>query len=81
MSKHRHSQLRAYLPYIWAEESVKDVDPWWMVSNAIHNFNYNRSLVFKPGHVLTMDESMSAFRPRKTATGESTIEYERLINT
>lgn len=73
MTRHRHSQIRAYLAYIWADDSIQHDDPWWMIIRGIDEFNHNRSLIFKPGPILTIDEIMSAFRPRKSATGESNL--------
>ena len=70
MTKHRHSQLRTYFSFIFADDSIKDADPWWMVSSGVRAFNHNRRTVFRPARILVMDESMSAYKPRTTASGE-----------
>ena len=70
MTKHRHSQLRKYFSFLYANESQKQTDPWWMVSDGIRAFNHNRRETFKPSGVMVLDESMSAYKPRTTKTGE-----------
>ena len=70
MTKHRHSQLRKYFSFLYANESQKQTDPWWMASDGIRAFNHNRRETFKPSGVMVLDESMSAYKPRTTKTGE-----------
>ena len=70
MSKHRHSQLRKYFSFIFADDGLKPTDPWWMVSPGIRAFNHNRRMLFRPSSTLVMDEAMSAYVPQTTATGE-----------
>ena len=69
MTKSRHSVIRKYFSYIFADEGIKERDPWWMVSQGIAAFNHNRKTVVCPCDRLVLDESMSAYRPRTTATG------------
>ena len=70
MTCHRHLQIRKYFSFIFADEKLKDDDPWWMVSTGIEEFNKNRSMTFRPSNIRVLDESMSAWRPRTSATGE-----------
>ena len=70
MTKHRHSQLRKYFSFLYANDAKMQDDPWWMVADGIAAFNHNRLNSFRPSKVMALDESMSAYRPRTTKTGE-----------
>ena len=70
MTKHRHSQLRKYFSYLYANEAKRTTDPWWMATDAISAFNHNRRESFSQSQYEVIDESMSAFRPRTTKTGK-----------
>ena len=70
MTSYRHAQIRKYFPYLFANEDKMATDPWWQVSEGIDQFNASRKTYFRPGRTLVLDESMSAFRPRTTTTGE-----------
>lgn len=69
MTNYRHRQIRKYFPYLFANEDKKQTDPWWQVSQGIEDFNLTCKKAVKPGLKMVLDESMSAFRPRTTATG------------
>ena len=70
MTKHRHTQIRRYFSFFFADETKVETDPWWQIIAGIDSFNHNRRMGFKPSRVRCMDESMSAYCPRTTATGE-----------
>ena len=70
MTKYRHTQIRRYFSYFFADERKKSTDPWWPVIGGINAFNHNRNSLFNSSNVRIMDESMSAFRPRTTPKGK-----------
>jgi hypothetical protein len=70
MSLKRFHQIKRVFPFIFADEDRKqNDDPWWQIASAFHQFNENRQLTLAGSNISPMDESMSAFRPRTTATG------------
>ena len=69
MTKYRHTQIRRYFSFFFAEETQKESNPWWQVIGGIKGFNHNCRTVFTASHVRCMDEMMSAFCPQTTATG------------
>ena len=73
MTRHRHSQIRRYFSFLFADENKKCEDPWWQVVAGIDGFNHNRRSVFSPSRVRVLDELMSAFRPRTSPTGTCTL--------
>ena len=70
MTLYRHKQIRRFFHYLFSNEEKKATDPWWQVSGGIEEFNRTRKKMVQPGNVMVIDESMSAFRPRTTATGK-----------
>ena len=70
MSLYRHMQIRKYFHYLFADPDKKATDPWWKVSGGIKDFNHKQKRMFKNGNIMVLDESMSAFCPRTTATGK-----------
>ncbi len=44
-------------------------DPWWEFQGAVDDFNTNRNDLIKFSNILTLDESMAAYRPRTTQFG------------
>ena len=71
MSKHRHAQIRKYLPFIFANETKeKEGDPWWQVQDGIEEFNETRRTNLHSSIRKVLDESMSSFRPRTSPTGK-----------
>ena len=70
MSAHRHTQIRRYFLFIFANESKESVDQWWQVVDGVAAFNENRRRHVRAGVIKVMDELMSAFQPQTTATGE-----------
>jgi hypothetical protein len=69
MSFTRWKDFRRHFPNIFAEEDKKEEDPWYKFSSAVDDFNDIRKSLIVDSRWTTADESMSAWRPRKTATG------------
>ena len=69
MSLKRFKEMKTAIPHMYADETRKQEDPWWQVILAIEQFNENRSRTVASSNVNVMDESMSAFKPQTTATG------------
>ena len=70
MKEYRHRQLRNYFDIFFADHLKKGEDAWWKVMGGVEGFNQNRKEKVKSSHEKTPDESMSAHRPRTTATGK-----------
>ena len=54
---------------MFADESRKCADPWWMVSQGIEVFNKNRKDKILASFLKNLNETMLAFRSRTTKTG------------
>ena len=50
-------------------EDEKQRNKWWRVGFLVNGFNENRKRTVAASRVLTLDESMSAFRPQTSKTG------------
>ena len=69
MPEYRFKEFRYFLPEQFVDYSRRSTDPWWRFIGGVEQFNMNRlNLVVASNH-LTMDELMSAWRPRTTRTG------------
>lgn len=51
------------------DDAGKEANKWWPVGYLVHGFNMNRQQTVASSRVKTLDESMSAFRPQTTKTG------------
>ena len=69
MRDYRFREWRTFLPQFYRDNQLKDEDPWWQFIRAVEEFNRNRLELLNPSNHLCIDESMSAWRPRTTATG------------
>ena len=69
MSAFRFKTLRVMIIYLFADDSLREQDPWWRISPMIEAFNAKRKVYFRNSFLKCQDESMSAFRPRTSATG------------
>ena len=69
MTLSRHTQIRTFFAFAFADTSQEGKDPWWQVLGGINGFNKNRNLQIASSRHKVLDESMSSFRPRTTATG------------
>ncbi len=63
----RFKDIRACFPCIYADHELEDKDPWYMFCSAVDEFNDIRRRILLDSKWITADESMSAWRPRKTA--------------
>ena len=61
MKLYRFKQFRKYLPFIFANDSLKKVDPWWRFKTAVDSFNSIRKERCISSHLKVLDESMSAW--------------------
>jgi hypothetical protein len=69
MSFYRWKEFRRFFPAIFVNETRKDSDPWYDFSGIIDEFNDIRRSELIGSQWLSLDETMSAWRPRKTALG------------
>ena len=65
----RFDEICQLVKYSKADLSRLLVDPWAMARGLIEDFNATRVEVISTGCVLVLDESMSAYKPRKDKTG------------
>ncbi len=65
----RWKEFRKFFPEIFADAERKEVDPWFQFSGAIDEFNEVREELISDFRWISADETMCAWRPRKTATG------------
>ena len=69
MPKYRFKEFRQFLPTINEDRSKENSDPWWRYVGGVDSFNLNRLKYVVSSNHISMDELMSAWRPRKTKTG------------
>ena len=72
MSRTRFNEIRHYMAFLFADKSQKGKDDWWQVLGGIDGFNENRKKTVQAPNIRVLDESMSAFKPRTTKTGDLT---------
>jgi len=61
--------IKTYFPSAFSDLDKRNHDPWYMLSNLIDEFNKNQSTVIAASVIKVLDESMSAWRPKKNKTG------------
>ena len=74
MFYHRFNDIRskfhfAFFDVTKSEPSLPSFDPWYHVSKFVGEFNKNRFAQVASSRIKVLDESMSAWRPRKDKTG------------
>jgi hypothetical protein len=74
MPLRRFEDIKTYFPYAFADFEKKNPalpnhDPWYMLSQLVDEFNKNRSRQVAASVIKLLDETMSAWRPRKNKTG------------
>ena len=70
MKHYRFKSFRQFLPFIFHCPQLREKqDPWWQFAKAISDFNRRRREVLVSSTTKILDESMSAYRPRTTKTG------------
>jgi hypothetical protein len=69
MGKSRFKEYHKVIPKIWENNAIKEADPWWEFSSAAEEFNQQQQTLMQPSLWKVVEESMSAWCPRKTKTG------------
>ena len=69
MPKYRFEEIKYYCTYLWSDMDKQNQDNWWMLGNLCKEFSDSRKKFVRSSNIKVMDESMSAFRPQSTATG------------
>ena len=70
MKLYRFKQFRKYVNLIWEDENLKETDEWWRFQPAVDEFNDIRRIRILSAFWMIVDETMSAYRPRTSATGK-----------
>ena len=69
MNEINHRDIRSVIPYLFADPTKQETDPWWQIAKLIDGFNFNRRQYICSSNVHVLDESMSAFCPQSRKTG------------
>ena len=70
MLSYRFNDIKSYFTSAFVSETqTRSDDPWHRIIDLFKDFNKTRAEIIKSCHLYVLDESMSAFRPRTTATG------------
>jgi hypothetical protein len=69
MAEYRFEQIKAAFPWSFQEKTKEETDPWHMILLFVDGFNKNRHDWVAASVRKTLNESMSAFRPRTSKTG------------
>jgi hypothetical protein len=69
MAFHRFKIIHSFIKYCKAEIQKIGLNPWAWFRNGVDELNANRRNVPYQGVYQTMDESMSAYKPRKDKLG------------
>ena len=70
MKQSRFNFIKSHMAYVFADEGLKGHDEWWQVMGGIDCFNENRRTKIQAPNDKVLDETMSAYRPTKTAKGD-----------
>jgi hypothetical protein len=65
----RWKDLWRFFPEIFADEAKKETDPWYQFSSVIDEFNTICQSEVVSSQWISIDETMSAWKPLKTALG------------
>jgi hypothetical protein len=65
----RWKDLRCFCPEIFADAAKKETDPWYQFSLAIDEFNSICQSELVCSQWISIDETMSAWKPSKTSLG------------
>jgi hypothetical protein len=79
MSFGRWKEFWRFFPEVFTDNNIKDPNPWYQVSSAIDEFNKVRRDLIIGSQWISIDESMCAWRPRKTAFGGGGLPYISFI--
>jgi hypothetical protein len=72
MSFYRWKEFWSFFPAIFVDNERKESDPWYEFSGIIDEFNDIPKSELTCSGWISLDKSMSAWRPRKTALGGAT---------
>ncbi len=65
----RWKDFRRFFPEIFVDDEKKKSDPWYQFSSAVDEFNEIRKSELCGSLWISIDETMCAWKPRKTALG------------
>ena len=61
----RFKQIKLFIPFIMVDENMKsEGDDWYKCKQRVNDYIKKRATTLFVSHVITFDESMSAFIPR-----------------
>jgi len=69
MRCHRFEDIKKVVLEAFSDRSDTEVDPWCFIRPMITAFNENRKSTIVDTDFVVVDESMSAFRPRRSTAG------------
>eukprot|EP00957_Ditylum_brightwellii_P161581 12302397-Ditylum_brightwellii.AAC.1 len=69
MQEWRLKQITQFVPFMFKDPLLQDVDPWWHFVSLCHQFNNNRQTAVAALVYKTFDDFMSAYKPRRARTG------------
>ena len=70
LTKKRFLEIRKHMSHVFRDDTPQaEGDDWAQIMGGIRGFNENRRRVVKSPKIKVLDETMSAFRPRTTKTG------------
>ena len=69
MKLKRFQEWKACVALAYADETLKNDDPWWQISSVFDKMRRNRQRNIAMSIFKVMDESMSAFSPQTTKSG------------
>jgi len=70
MAQRRFEDIKRFVPWQCADLRNFETDPWSMFRPGVRAFNANRRAHVTASNIKVADESMSAFQPRTTKTGQ-----------
>lgn len=69
MKQWRFKQLKLLLPKTMQDDTKKETDAWWRTRKLMENYTKNMTEIMYASSTTVLDESMSAFIPRTTKSG------------
>ena len=69
MTQRRFKDIRGIMSYVFMDKNLQGKDDWWMILGGVNGLNENRKTTVNAPNIKVMDETMSAFCPQTTKTG------------
>ena len=69
MAQTRFKEIRKHVPATMYKNEAADTDDWWRMRGGVERFNAKRRALLRPVPMAVLDESTSAWRPRRTKQG------------